>query len=82
MNAQEQYKRHIPEHNMNKALNKEIMMNKETSVSEEDKTSMDRLGITNSSKQIYYYKQHRYENLRMQFVMQNGIISAHRIRSC
>jgi len=48
---------------MNKALNKEIMMNKETSVSEEDKTSMDRLGITNSSKQIYYYKQHRYEKL-------------------
>lgn len=38
-------------------------MNKETSVSEEDKTSMDRLGITNSSKQIYYYKQHRYEKL-------------------
>ena len=38
-------------------------MNKDSKISEEDKASMDRLGITCSAKQTYSYKNHRYDNL-------------------
>lgn len=38
-------------------------MNEETKISEKDKASMDRLGITCTAKQVYFYKQHRYNNL-------------------
>ena len=38
-------------------------MIEEPTTSEEDKATMDRFGITNSTKQVYFYKQHRYAKL-------------------
>lgn len=38
-------------------------MNEKVKISEEDQAAIDRLGITSSPKQVYYYKQHRYDRL-------------------
>lgn len=38
-------------------------MNDEDSMSIEDKTLMNRYGITSTPKMVYFYKQFRYENL-------------------
>ncbi len=38
-------------------------MNDESKINEKDKASMERLGITSSTKQVYFYKQHRYDKL-------------------
>ena len=38
-------------------------MSKKTRISEEDKTAMDRFGITCSPKTVFFYKKYRYENL-------------------
>lgn len=38
-------------------------MSEETKISSEEKTLMIELGITSSTKPVYFYKQHRYENL-------------------
>ncbi|MBL6746219.1 MAG: hypothetical protein ISP88_09920 [Pseudomonadales bacterium] len=38
-------------------------MSEETRTSEEDRATMDKFGITNSTRQVYFYKQHRYEKL-------------------
>lgn len=38
-------------------------MTDEIKTSPEEKTKMERLGITSSIKQIYYYKNHQYDRL-------------------
>lgn len=38
-------------------------MNEDIRTSEEDRATMDRFGITNSTRQVYFYKQHRYDKL-------------------
>ena len=38
-------------------------MSEKIRISEEDKTAMDRFGITCAPKTVFFYKKHRYENL-------------------
>lgn len=44
-------------------MNQEITVNEEIKTSEEDRATMDRYGITSSTRQVYFYKQHRYGKL-------------------